>query len=276
MKTQQVYTFWLSVICFLPWAAFAQGDKKTTLSQSQKTALQWIEDNMLKIKGGSFSMGENLTDLEKIELDNFFSGPIHTATLSDFYLCRFEVTQAVWEALMGENPSKFQDCPDCPVENISWEDCKLFLQRLNQLSGKNYSLPTEAQWEYAALGGAKTTRITTYAGSDLLHEVGWYEENSENRTHPVGEKAPNALGLYDMTGNVWEWCEDWFLETFYALPEATELDPVNDDMPSEYPHKVLRGGSWANGTSYTRIKNRGMGVIDFPYEMMGLRLARMP
>lgn len=276
MKLHKIYPFLLWVACFLPLAAFAQVDKKTTLSHSQKAALQWIEDNMVKIEGGSFLMGENLTDLEKLELDEYYSGPVHTVTLSDFYLCRFEVTQAVWEALMGENPSQFQDCLDCPVENISWKDCKLFLQRLNQLSGKNYSLPTEAQWEYAALGGAKATRIMTYAGSDFLHEVAWYEENSENRTHPVGKKAPNALGLYDMTGNVWEWCEDWFLETFYGLPEATALNPVNGDMPSEYPHKVLRGGSFNNETTYSRVKNRGLAEIDFRYEAMGLRLARMP
>lgn len=150
---------------------------------------------MVYVKGGRFQMGSNLDNNEK---------PIHDVTVSSFVMGKYEVTQRQWKSIMGSNPSEFNDCPVCPVENVSWDDVQLFLQALNQRTGGHYRLPTEAEWEYAARGGQQT-RQTEYAGSSSATEVGWIEKNSSYKTYPVGQKQPNELGLYDMTGNVEEW-----------------------------------------------------------------------
>ncbi len=140
----------------------------------------------------------------------WMEGPAHQVTLSDYFLGETEVTQELWQAVMEDNPSYNQGDLQLPVENITWNDCQTFISKLNQLTGMNFRLPTDAEWEYAAYGCVADSLHTMYAGSDVIDEVGWYGENSDNQTHPVASKLPNELGLYDMTGNVWEWCQDWF------------------------------------------------------------------
>jgi hypothetical protein len=161
---------------------------------------------MKGVAGGTFLMGDGGTqDNEK---------PAHKVKLSSFEIGVYEVTQREWQAVMGSNPSSFK-CPDCPVETVSWEDVQKYIRKLNQLTGSNFRLPTEAEWEYAARGGNSQDPYT-YAGSNSLSSYGWYDHNSGSKTHPVGQKRPNGLGLYDMSGNVWEWCSDWYDSDYYS------------------------------------------------------------
>ena len=175
---------------------------------------------MVLVKGGCFQMGSNVADEFKNEiLKSFFMGekPVHEVCLNDFYLGKYEVTQGQWKVVMGNNPSKFQDCGDaCPVEQVSWNDAQEFIRKLNQMFGKNYRLPTEAEWEYAARSGGKKEE---YSGTNDRASVGnyaWYEDNSGKTTHPVGLKSPNGLGIYDMSGNVDEWVNDWLIYSYYG------------------------------------------------------------
>ena len=141
--------------------------------------------------------------------------PVHKVKLSNFEMGKYPITQAQWEAVMGANPSRFNTCDQCPVEKISWNDVQEFIEKLNEkYPGKNYRLPTEAEWEYAARGGNES-KGNLYSGSSELGSVGWFSDNSNNKTHPVGKKQPNELGIYDMSGNVWEWCHDWYDDEYY-------------------------------------------------------------
>ena len=191
-----------------------------------------ISFKMLAISGGSFEMGSNDGDSDE--------KPIHEVSVSNFQLGETEVTQALWRAVMGQDPPElyFKGCDDCPVERVSWNDIQEFLQKLNSLTKKNYRLPTEAEWEYAAGGGSSTR--TKYAGTNSESELGeyaWYDSNSGGKTHPVAKKRPNALGLYDMSGNVWEWCSDWKGD----YPSGAQVNPKGPETGS---YRVLRGGSW--------------------------------
>ena len=177
--------------------------------------------------------------------------PAHSVTLSDFYIGKYEVTQKLWMSVMGENPS-YKKGDDLPVENINWRDAQKFIAKLNSLTGKRYRLPTEAEWEYAARGGAKS-RGYMYAGSNNRDDVAWDPYNNRNKTNPVGIKAPNELGIYDMSGNVWEWVSDMY-ERQYS-PDA-QTNPV---VPSEldYEH-VMRGGGYGYGGGWDcRVSGRG-------------------
>ena len=189
--------------------------------------------------------------------------PVHSVTLSDYYIGETEVTQELWEAVMGSNPSRFKGSQK-PVEKVSWNDCKEFITKLNRLTGKNFRLPTEAEWEYAARGGNKSKGYK-YSGSNTIGNVAWYRDNSSSATHNVKTKSPNELGIYDMSGNVWEWCEDW--KGGYSSGSQT-----NPAGPSTGSNRVLRGGSWYNFASSCRVSLRSCLGPGYGINYLGLRL----
>jgi formylglycine-generating enzyme required for sulfatase activity len=197
---------------------------------------------MIFVKGGSFNMGSNIDrDEEK---------PIHHVSISDFYICKIEVTQQDWKMIMGKNPSYYSDCERCPVENINLDDINAFILRLNQIAEKKYRLPTEAEWEYAALGGIYSKGYL-YAGSNNISAVCWYRDNSGDRPHEVATKDPNELGIYDMCGNIGEYCQDWYSDESYSKSEA-----INPKGPISGINKVVRGGNWITPPYPSRIKAR--------------------
>ncbi len=225
------------------------------------TTINDLSIEMVFVKGGTFTMGSN--DGEDDEK------PTHQVTLSDFYIGKYEVTQKQWQAVMGSNPSYFKDCDNCPVEQVSWNDVQNFIKELNQKTGKNYRLPTEAEWEYAARGGVSTSS-TTYSGSNNIDEVAWYTSNSGSKTHPVGQKKSNELGIYDMSGNVWEWCKDWY--GYYS--SGSQANPQGASSGS---YRVFRGGSWSLNYDDCRVANRyGLYYPDGYSHIVGFRLSRMP
>ncbi len=216
--------------------------------------------NMVKVEGGTFTMGatpEQGGDAQKDE------NPAHQVTLSSYYIGETEVTQALWETVMGKNRSKWKGV-SLPVEKVSWKDCQEFVEKLNTLTGKRFRLPTEAEWEYAARGGNKSKGYK-YSGSNFIDDVAWYADNSGNKTHVVKTKLPNELGIYDMTGNVQEWCQDWY--GFYSSSSQT-----NPTGPSNGPYRVLRGGSWNNSARFCRVSNRNGGSPSGRNYYLGLRL----
>ncbi len=216
---------------------------------------------MIKVEHGTFTMGAT-PEMEDPDGDE---NPAHKVTLTkDYYIAETQVTQALWQAVMGSNPSSFKGDMN-PVEEVSWNDCQEFIKKLNQMTGKNFRLPTEAEWEFAARGGNKS-KHTQYAGSSSLDEVAWYYDNSGSETHPVAQKKPNELGLYDMSGNVWEWCNDWF--GYYSNTPST--DPQG---PTSGSGRVSRGGSWRYNARYCRLSGRNWRNPEFRYDSIGLRLA---
>jgi formylglycine-generating enzyme required for sulfatase activity len=200
-----------------------------------------MPDNMVFVKGGTFRMGSRKEKDEK---------PIHSVTVDDFYISKYEVTQKEWRAIMGTNPSHFKDCDNCPVERVSWNDVQEYIKKLNAKTGKNYRLPTEAEWEYAARGGNKSKGYT-YSGSNTIGNVAWYYKNSDSKTHPVGQKSSNELGIYDMSGNVWEWCSDWYGSDYYKNSSSNNPKGANSGTS-----RVLRGGAWNSLPAFCRIANR--------------------
>jgi len=185
---------------------------------------------LIFVSAGCFEMGDTGGDGSENER------PVHTVSLSGFYLGRVPVTQGQWMRLMPENPSRFQKGDTYPVEQVRWEDVGAFLDALNRVGDGHFRLPSEAEWEYAARSGGKPER---YSGGDRVEDVAWFEANSGGTTHPVGQKKPNALGLCDMSGNVWEWCLDRFDPAAYPLHPPR--DPVWEQGGLD---RVIRGGSW--------------------------------
>ncbi len=224
-----------------------------------------FEFEMVYVEGGSFEMGSEDEEV-------FYYSPIHTVQVSSYYLAQYPVTQGLWKAVLGEanNPFRFKS-DSSPVERVSWEDAQGFIQKLNEQTKQDYRLPTEAEWEYAARGGRHSEEHPyTYAGSDDIEEVAWYEENTAKlRTMPVGLKAPNSLDLYDISGNVWEWCQDWYARDYYS--KSPQKDPKG---PSEGSYRVFRGGSWRNEPDYCRVAYRDGDRPDLRYVDLGFRLAR--
>ena len=220
-----------------------------------------VQFEMVYVEGGTFRMGateeqgEDAADDEK---------PVHRVTLSSYLIGKHEVTQALWEAVMGSNPSHNKQGGDYPVECVSWDDCQEFIGKLNARTGMKFRLPTEAEWEYAARGGNRSKGYK-YAGSDNLDEVGWYDENSGFHTHPVGEKKANELGLYDMSGNVFEWCQDWYGD--YSSEAQTNPTGLQSGRI-----RVLRGGGGWNFAGYCRVSGRRSIVPGFRNVDCGLRL----
>ena len=217
---------------------------------------------MVKVAGGTFRMGATSEQGSDAYNDE---KPVHSVTLSDYYIGQTEVTQELWAAVMGSNPSYFKGNDQRPVENVSWNDCQEFIEKLNRLTGKNFRLPTEAEWEYAARGGSKS-RGYKYSGSDNPDAVAWYDDNSGGKTHPVAQKQSNELGLYDMSGNVYEWCQDWYGD--YSSNSQT-----NPRGASSSSFRVLRGGSWYFSASGVRVSIRIIDTPDYRYNYRGLRLA---
>ena len=183
---------------------------------------------------------------------------------SSYYIGETPVTQALWKSVMGGgNPSHFKG-DSLPVETVSWDDCHDFIQKLNKKTGKSFRLPTEAEWEFAARGGNKS-RHTQYSGSDNIDEVAWYDANSNDRTHPVKTKKGNELGIHDMSGNVWEWCEDW-------LGEYNSGAQTNPTGPRSGSNRVRRGGCWGGSPRYCRSSSRYFYAPEFSGYNLGLRL----
>jgi formylglycine-generating enzyme required for sulfatase activity len=217
-------------------------------------------------KGGCFQMGDTFEDGRSDQR------PVHEACVNDFYLGKYEVTQGQWKTVMGNNPSHFKGCgDDCPVESVSWYDVQEFISRLKQRSGKRYRLPTEAEWEYAARNGGKREKWAGTSSERDLGDYAWYDKNSGDQTHPVGQKKSNGLGLYDMAGNVWEWCEDWYAGLYY---ERSPKD--NPGGPGSGRLKVLRGGSWDNYAGYSRAAYRFALDPALRYYGYGFRLVLAP
>jgi formylglycine-generating enzyme required for sulfatase activity len=217
-----------------------------------------LAGKFIRVPGGCFQMGDVFGDGNKGEK------PVHKVCLSDFAIGKYEITQGEWQKIMGGNPSKFNSCgPDCPVEQVNMEDVRKFVQKLNQQTGGVYRLPTEAEWEYAARSGGKNEK---YSGGSKVDAVAWYKNNSSNKTHPVGSLQANGLGIYDMSGNVWEWVSDRYGD--YSGDK--QLDPTGHlDAPSV----VSRGGSWGSGSTGVRTTNRIGSSPDNRHNLQGFRLA---
>jgi formylglycine-generating enzyme required for sulfatase activity len=215
------------------------------------------EDGFVLIAAGEFMMGGNKYPDER---------PVHKVIISKaFEIGKYQVTQAQWETGMDGNPSRFKGA-NLPVETVSWDDAQEFIQKLNAKNDSYiYRLPTEAEWEYACRAGT----TDDYAGN--LDEMGWYNENSEGRTHPVGEKKANAWGLYDMHGNVSEWCMDWYHKSYYT--NSPEVDPQG---PNSGTSRVFRGGGWDIKAKYCRSALRAIATPDYRFFRIGFRLVRTP
>jgi len=223
-------------------------------------------DNMefVMIQGGCYRMGDSFGDGYADER------PVHEVCVNDFYIGRYDVTQGQWKEIMGDNTSEFDRCgDDCPVENISWNDAQVFIAKLKQRIGKNYRLPTEAEWEYAARSGGKKEKWAGTSNESELGEYAWFDLNSGGETHPVGKKKPNGLGLYDMSGNVWEWCQDFYDKNYYI--NSPKNNPSGPDSGTNH---VVRGGSWFNGSGYTRAEKRLSIIPDYRDSNDGFRLVR--
>ena len=217
--------------------------------------------DMVEVRGGTFSMGATFEQGSVAENNE---KPVHSVTLSSYYIGKTEVTQALWKAVMGNNPS-ISKGDNLPVEYVSWDDCQEFIEKLNYLTGQNFRLPTEAEWEFACRGG-NNSRDYKYSGSNYIDDnVGWYYGNSGGNTHPVATKSPNELGIYDMSGNVWEWCSDWYGD--YSSDAQT-----NPKGPESGSRRVCRGGSWCNPVRVCRSSYRFHGDPT-TCAAIGLRLA---
>jgi formylglycine-generating enzyme required for sulfatase activity len=238
--------------------SLGQSAADSTFSDYTET-VNGVSFEMKAIPGGPFQMGSN----------GGFDAQKTYEMLNNFYMGKFEVTQRLWVAVMGYNPSEFKDCPDCPVEHVSWNDAQAFLKKLNALTGKKYQLPTEAQWEYGACGG----QSYQYAGSDDLDAVAWHDGNSDYKAHAVGGKLANGYGLYDMSGNVWEWCADCSIITDSSNRRTDTVNPIGVTVIIGYLNRVLRGGSWDNGPRNVRVAHRNNSDQSNRCNNVGFRVA---
>ena len=234
------------------------------MSQAQKDRIiQNLINNMVYVQGGTFIMGATSEQGSDADSDE---NPIHQVTLSSFSIGRYEVTQEEWQAVMGSNPSNFKGVKR-PVDNVSWNDCQEFIRKLNAMTGRRFRLPTEAEWEYAARGENRSQGYK-YSGSNNLNSVAWYRDNSGETTHDVGQKSPNELGIYDMSGNVSEWCSDWDDRNYYR--SSPQTNPLG---PSSGSYRVSRGGCWSYFARYCRVSDRSSDYPDIRNNRLGLRLA---
>ena len=236
----------------LPVFAFAQESRQgNTIKEPQ----------MMLVKGGTYMMGSNNANPNE--------KPAHKVVVNDFYIGIYEVTQAQWRAVMHNNPGVFVN-EDGPEENISWDEVQEYINKLNKLTGKKYRLPTEAEWEYAAKGGSKSIGYL-YSGSDDIKRIAWIKDNSSDMPHPVGQKQANELGIYDMSGNVWEWCSDWYDDVFYRRLYSRRPNPIG---PKTGTFKIVRGGSWYSNEYCSRPTYRDGFIPGGKSTNIGFRLAR--
>ena len=230
------------------------------------------------VKGRCFQMGDTFG-----ESPAEFKFTPHAVCVSDFWMGKYEVTQGEWVKVMGENPSHFLKCgEDCPVEQVSWDDTVTFMGRMRKNGGKSFRLPTEAEWEYAARSGGKKEK---FAGGENLDELAWYADNSGKKTQPVGTKQSNGLGIYDMSGNVFEWCSDWFSPDYYSTspkdnPKGPAQGPESFKLGEQEvkggPFRVVRGGSWDRDAVYARAASRTLNQPGSRFHNLGFRLVFPP
>jgi sulfatase modifying factor 1 len=249
-------------------AAEQRASEETARQAAEEEKRRWLGIEFVFVKGGTFEMGDIFGD------GLIDEKPIHTVTLSDFYMSKYEVTFAQYDAFcdatgVGKPDDRGWGRSNRPVINVSWNDAVAFCEWLTQKAGARVRLPTEAEWEYAARSGGKREKWAGATGQNSLGDFAWYDSNSGNRTQPVGQKRPNGLGLYDMTGNAWEWCSDWY--GFYSSGQQT-----NPPGPSSGIYRVTRGGSWFNSTGSLRCSTRSNNrPVDFYYNF-GFRICREP
>ena len=246
------------------------------LGKKEKDAVRDMISNMVKVEAGTFYMGAQKDSVEYYCYDEeatSIEGPVHEVTVSEFYINKYEVTQLLWEAIMGETPNDENDMQwedefgkgdNYPAYRISYDEVETFIGKLNEYTGLRFSLPTEAQWEYAAKGG-KDTYYSLYAGGGNVLEVAWIDSNSD-KCSEIGKKDANGLGLYDMSGNVWEMCQDWY----YDYTEEAVTDPVGEEYNQGY--KVFRGGSWNTNAQQARVTARYRQGIHYRDYNTGFRL----
>jgi len=235
--------------------------EKTEEADNKTFTIDGVEFTMVYVEGGTFTMGATSEQGSEADDDEY---PAHKVTLSSYYIGETEVTQALWQAVMGNNPSKFKG-DNLPVELVSYNDVQEFIEQLNYKTGKTFRLPTEAEWEYAARGGNKSKGYK-YSGSNNIEDVAWYDGNSNRKTHTVKTKQANELGLYDMSGNVFEWCSDWYGD--YSSSSQT-----NPQGPNSGSGRVSRGGSWGSNARSCRVSYRDYGYPSNRDYVSGFRLA---
>lgn len=242
-------------------STYVQQSSTTTNQQSQVRVIEvnGVKFKMIYVAGGTFTMGATA---EQIGYQNDET-PAHQVTLSDYFIGETEVTQELWYAVMENNPSYFTRSSRNPVEQVLWHDCQSFIQKLNQLTGLRFRLPTEAEWEFAARGG-NCSKGYKYSGSNRIDDIAWYCGNSGNATHEVATCYPNELGIYDMSGNVWEWCSDWY----GSYSSMAQTDPSGAGSGS---YRVGRGGGWGSDAQYCRVACRSY-VAPGRQSILGLRL----
>ena len=243
-------SFWDSVVGF-----------RLVLDNIETYKVNGVSFKMVPVEGGTFTMGATTEQGDDAEDDEY---PIHQVTLSGYSIGQTEVTQELWQAVMGNNPSENKESVQLPVENVSWNDCQVFIKKLNEMTNQNFRLPTEAEWEYAARGG-KLSQCYKYAGSNSISDVAWYSYNADGTSHLVGSKMPNELGLYDMSGNVYEWCQESYGS--YIKKDINELTSSGSTL-------VNRGGSYRHQAIYCRTTNRSNDDPDYTSPILGLRLTK--
>ena len=248
-KTQQ-QTSWMS-----------QSSHSSTIGGKITFTVDGVSFDMMPVSGGTFRMGATKSTDSDASGDE---GPLHDVTLSDYYIGKTEVTQSLWHAVMGTNPSHFRG-DNLPVESVSWDDCQEFIRKLNAKTGKDFRLPTEAEWEYASRGGNRS-RGYKYSGSDNIGSVAWYDGNSNSTTHPVAGKQSNELGIYDMSGNVWEWCGD----RYGSYSSSSQTNP---NGAASGDRRVVRGGSWGSYPGGCRPGDRVINAPGYRLNCEGFRIA---
>ena len=231
---------------------------KNKTKEEKEEALKELIGPMIPVPAGEYYMGSNK--------GSSYEEPVHRVSVKAFRIAQFQVTQKQWQNVMNTNPSYFKGCDECPVEKVSWNEVQQFIARLNKISGQGLRLPSEAEWEYACRSTGNSER---YCGGNIAKSFAWYFDNSSRKTHPVSEKRANSLGIYDMSGNVWEWVQDCWNPTYKDAPADSKAW-----LTGQCKSRVLRGGSWDNKDYEMRLSYRNWDNVDKQDFTYGFRLAR--